>query len=139
MLFDAARFQRIAFVMLPLLGSTPCFSQDGIVVYSGWAGSTCAAFVADLQGVPIGQCLKSPRSDDYSVSCMYFQYAFGYISRYNVDAFKRGSKQVYDISTPALDIYLRNYCNAHPSQGFPFALDNFIAETVSPASGSSVK
>ena len=138
MLFVAARFQRIVFVMLPLFGSTPCFSQNSISVFA-LGGQNCADLVADLQGVPVGQCLIWPQSKTYSTSCMYFQFAYGYITKYNVDASKRGSKQVYIISEKSLDLYLRNYCNAHPLQAFSFAVDNFIVESVSPASTGSVK
>lgn len=138
MLFVAARFQRIVFAMLPLFASTPCFSQDVISVFA-LGGQTCADFVADLQGVPIGQCLIWPQDKTYSTSCIYFQFAYGYIAKNNVDASKRGSQQAYISSEKSLDLSLRNYCNAHPLQGFSFAVENLIVGSVSPTSAGSVK
>jgi hypothetical protein len=70
---------------------------------------------------------------------MYFQFADGYITKYNVDASKRGNKQVDVVSENALDIYLRTYCNAHPLQSFSFAVGNFIEESVSPTAAGSLK
>ncbi len=130
---NVSKIARIALATLPLFGVTPVFSEElGIHIFGVKGHQTCADFIADVQNVPIGQCLSWQASKAYSVNCVYLEFVYGYIAKYNFDAYRQGQKQISNVSENEIHLYLRNYCSAHALSSFSFAVDNFISELTTP-------
>jgi hypothetical protein len=113
---------------LCLLGSGGgAHAESGTTFVIGAGHDSCGQFIATIGKHPPGKVQSMPTGDGNFVSenAMYQQWLMGFVSGYNAG---RVSEQVEDIDLAGMDLWMRNWCNRHPTQTVFFAAGVFVTE-----------
>jgi hypothetical protein len=111
------------FVAMAFISSScnPVAADYGLYVGS----ATCGAFIAASEGFAPGKLghLNSHNQDYFTQNLSYIQWALGFVAAIpyrDADA----NSVIKDVSS--LDLWLRNWCNAHPTDYFADAVVAFL-------------
>jgi len=102
------------------------------VIIEGDGSNACADFLNATKGVPWGQARAMTLRDGrtyWSEAAQYLNWIDGYISGFNVFAVhdpRRGTIHQVTIEQPALDAWVRNYCEAHRTSSVAEAVWSLI-------------
>jgi len=123
----------LAAATLAAMTLLPVASSDAEqVMIQGDGFNSCAAYLNAMKGVPWGDAKAMTWTDGrtyWSEAAQYLNWIDGYISGFNVFAVhdpRRGTIHEVTIEHPALDAWVRNYCQSHPSSSVAEAVWSLI-------------
>jgi hypothetical protein len=100
--------------------------EDTITVWTyGVGNNSCGDFVAASGSSTLGSCIRTRDAMMISENCHYMEFIKGYFSGLNEANAAVDRSQVKTFSETAGELWLRNYCNAHPLEKFYFATQKF--------------
>lgn len=115
----------IVFAALTLAYSLggPAFAK---YIIRGRGASTCGAFIASSHGIPIGKgaTLQWENHGYTSENDLYIEWAYAYITAAILDKDMKDFNDIKDNSS--FDLWLRNWCSAHPTNYFIDAVTSFL-------------
>jgi hypothetical protein len=121
-----------------LLTADVAHAESGqvFVIGSGWE-SSCGKFIASLGDVPPGKYREMNNAKGVFVSenHVYIEWLMGYVSGFNAAHAGDLEQQVKKIDPAGMDLWMRNWCNKHPTQKVFDAAAVFIDEMRSNAAG----
>jgi hypothetical protein len=115
----------LGFISLALVyfSNDPAFAGYAI---RGRGANTCGAFIASSDGVPIGKAaqLQWGTREYTSENTLYIEWAYAYITAVILDKDIKNLDTIKDNSS--FDLWLRNWCSAHPTNYFIDAVTSFL-------------
>jgi hypothetical protein len=126
--FDVA----VAVCFAVMIWSAVAHAETGGVSMMGAGRVSCGRFIASIGKHPPGGVTKMSTHDGDLVSenAEYLQWLEGFVSGYNavVSHIGQEEQQVKQVDTAGLDLWMRNWCNKHPTQLVGEAAQLFINE-----------
>ena len=98
---------------------------DQVVIIFGTGLKSCAQFVALAETSPLGESLQMPRdgltyrSEKYAA----MEWVLGYLSQANA---AESSAHQISLDNEAIELWLKNYCTAHPTDLLAGATRNLV-------------
>jgi len=114
--------------LMALLCLLPGTALSGTVFVFGDKGTaSCGEFVAAAETSPLGQSLEGTENGVKMFSEKYVMLEFvrGFLTALNMSA---SSSHQVQTDLPALELWLKNYCTAHPTVRLVFAANLFYRE-----------
>ena len=121
----------LAFAVLASLSATSAAAATNMAVV-GKGGKSCGDFIAAAQGSLIGKEKTFIDSDGVEYPTKidgFLEWGFGYIT---ATLFQHDLINIPNWSMNAFDLYLRNYCNAAPTDPFMYAVRDYLKKSSIP-------
>ena len=104
--------KKTALALIALLMGRTAHADDYLVMGSGQ--KTCGSFVSAIEGAPPGQYLSKGELSGELHS--YQSWLMGFVSGINVERNDGAERQISNVDLPAVDLWMRNWCNRHPTK-----------------------
>ena len=113
------------FAIIAFVYSLNNAASAGDVIY-GYGSHTCGAFIGASAGFPVGKFSDFDRNNHHYISdnILYLEWALAFITAISVT--HPGIKDDVIKDSNSLDLWLRNWCTAHPTDQFEFAVLKFL-------------
>ncbi|MGO9773645.1 MAG: hypothetical protein ACLPSW_29700 [Roseiarcus sp.] len=118
----------LAFAVLASLSATSAAAATNMAVV-GKGAESCGDFIAAAQGSLIGKEKTFIDRDGIEYPTKidgFIEWGFGYIT---AALLQHDLMSIPNWSMNSFDLYLRNYCNAHPTKPFMHAVQHYLSES----------
>ena len=117
---------KVYFILLAAMAFI-CSYNPSSADYRGYGRgeNTCGAFISSSEGFPPGKLgyLKSHNQEYFSDNRLYIEWAEGFITSI---LSRDGNSEAVIKDVSSFDLWLRNWCNAHPTNLFLDAVVAFV-------------
>jgi hypothetical protein len=131
--FDMRALLAICFGLL----LTAVHAQTGPPRFVIGAGNynSCGKFIATIGDVPLGKyrTMNTATGVFVSESERYQEWLLGFVSGFNYSHAGQLEQQVTKIDPAGMDLWMRNWCNQHPTQTVSDGAETFINEMLTNA------
>jgi hypothetical protein len=123
---------------LLLLTANVAHAETGDDVFTiGVGHNSCGQLIAAIGNTPLGKHEEAGTSRGVVVNeyAMYLQWLGGFVSGYNATKYSEKQPQVRGVEAAGMDLWMRNWCNEHPTQKVIVGAIAFINEMLANAAG----
>jgi hypothetical protein len=130
------RFVSLAVCVTAMTLGTVVHAETEMVTGWGVGSHSCGKFIATIGNLPPGRYHSiDPRNDHFvSENTQYQQWLMGFLTGFNFNAFNtapagdQGQQISGRIDLPGVDLWIRNWCNQHPTESVFHGAAAFINE-----------
>jgi hypothetical protein len=113
-----------------MIGGAIAHAESPNIYMAGKGGDSCGKFIATIGKYPPGK--REERStfggNFVSENAEYLQWMAGFVSGFNAGHLDEPEQQVPGSDGAGMDLFMRNWCNQHPTKMFLEGVAAFINE-----------